>query len=428
MQIKLSLLPTQKRFFTSDSMFPAYIGGYGAGKSYVGAVKAVILGLQNAGLQGLYVGPTYRDLRDTNVPLIRMLLDKWEIRYKINKSTYDIYLIDFGTQIMCRSADEPDSLKGPNVAWAGIDEIARAHEDVWGVLVSRVRHPDAPHKQCYGTGTPEGFNWVYERWVEQMKSGYELFTASSTENIFLDKEYVQHLKDALHDEELQQKLHGIFAASFVGRAYRRFNRAAHVTETSPFGDEIPHKSLTVALCCDFNVDPCVWVLLQHKNGLIYVFDEIVQPDTDTYHMAHEARQRLNGYRTIVYGDSAGKARSTAGKTDYAILQDYGFGRADVPPSNPPVRDSVNSVNKRLIGTKNGDGTSKPQLFIHPKCSALIRDLERVRWKPGANGILDKSDGNLTHASDALRYFVNRTYGVFSKPPPPKRVADLVRGR
>ena len=47
------------------------------------------------------------------------------------------------------------------------------------------------------------------------------------------------------------------------------------------------------------------------------------------------------------------------------------------------------------------------LLIHPDCSHLIKDFERVTWAADGNGNLlpqiDKSDPMRTHVSDALGY-------------------------
>jgi hypothetical protein len=54
----------------------------------------------------------------------------------------------------------------------------------------------------------------------------------------------------------------------------------------------------------------------------------------------------------------------------------------VPKSNPPVRDRVNTHNRRLLGA---DG--KPGIIISPRCQMLIQDLEEVVWRPDGKDLL-----------------------------------------
>ena len=155
---------------------------------------------------------------------------------------------------------------------------------------------------------------------------------------------------------------------------------------------------------------------------INVVDEIVLSDSNTLEACQAFASRVqqfdpgNVIQVQVYGDAAGSARSTAGKSDYQIIRE--FFRTEprfrvsyhLPSANPSIRDRVNAVNAMLC---NSQGMRR--LFIDPRCRRLIRDLERVVWKAdGHDNVgaqLDKSDPELTHVSDALGYFVEREFGL-----------------
>lgn len=426
----MPLLPTQRRFIRCVDPFPAYIGGYGAGKTFVGAVLAILHAAhRNPGLSGLLIAPTYRDLRDTNLPTLTELLDRFGFPAELHRSHMVLTLPWWGSRILLRSADDPEALKGPNVAWAGIDEVARIDESIWGVAVSRVRDPRAGCRQVFATGTPEGLNWVFDRWVEHPADGYRLFQASTAENFFVGASYLAALRASHDEDELRQKLNGQFTETARGRVYKPFERSAHLRDVSPLdprGAALLVEGLPLCLACDFNVDPCCWLAIQHRSRLVYVALEIVLRDTSTPEMLAEFRARgLHTFPSgvIVYGDPAGNARSTvASSSDYAILRDGGLARQNVARAAPEVRDRVHAVNALLRGDAAG-----PKLFVNPACVTLIRDLERVKWKEGATGVLDKSDRELTHASDALGYFIHREYAL-TKPKAPRRmkVAEVLR--
>lgn len=402
-RLQLNLLPTQIKFIQSNAKFPAYIGGYGAGKSYIMCIWQMLRAMENPGLPGLLLAPTYRDLRDTLEGLFKNILTDYEIPFTWRASDNILKLTWWDSEVWFRSADEPDKLKGPNVAWAGIDEATRISRDIWPIIVSRVRHPRSKTWQTAIDGTPEGLNWVYEHWVENATRDYELFTASTLENVHLDPSYAEALRSTHDEQELKQKLGGQFVCISTGRVYKSFDRTKHVQETSPFDPEDAHaivKFLPIALCCDFNRNPCVWEIAQMHQGAVYVADEILLEDTTVDAMIDEVQRR--GYHKhpsgiVVYGDPAGRALTVrTAKSDYQIMAMRGLSRQVVATSHPPVKDRTAAVDRLL---------RNDMMFINPRCKALIRDFERVSWLQDDSSALDKRDSKLTHASDGLGYFI-----------------------
>lgn len=453
LRIGIDLLPTQLRYLMCEAKYPAYIGGYGAGKTFALCVKAILEAVRNPGLPGMVVAPTYRDLRDVTLRMLRELLERFGIPSSTHWTHYKVTLPWWGSEIWLRGADEPDSLKGANVAWAGIDEVARIDEEVWPVLVSRVRHPGAQRKQVFAAGTPEGLNWVYKRWVEEKTEDYELFQASTLENSFLDPRYAVALSETHGPEETRQKLYGEFVSVMSGRVYKWFDRREHVVESSPLvegegsgggaGRIVRH--LPLALACDFNIDPCVWLVVQHWRGAVFVADEIALRDTTTQEMIEEFFARGYGGHPsgiTVYGDPGGRSRTVSSSmSDYELLRRAGLRQQAVAKAAPAVRDRVSAVNRLLRGGRDGtklrrgagaetasaeprrvfpftrpesaaSAEANPRLLVWQGCKCLIRDFERVRWQEGGS-VPDKSDRELTHASDALGYFIDQVYPIRS---------------
>lgn len=433
-ELRLSgLLPTQRRFLMSAGRYPAYIGGYGCGKTYVNCLKGILLALENAPLPGMIVAPTYGSLRDYTLIMLKHHLGQAfgePIPFDYHRTDKVMTLFSSRGQrrqeglpeIWLRSGDDPDSLRGPTLAWAGVDEVAQQKREIWGMLLSRVRHPEARRPQVFATGTPDE-HWVAELWEEDPAEGYELFRASTLENVYMDDDYIQGLRSSHSEDEQARIIEGRFVRGGTGRAYKPFDRATHVAEESPFepgADVCRH--LPLCLACDFNVDPCVWLLLQSAGGVIYVLDEIVGRDTNTPEMIDRLRgmKRYWNHRPLhVYGDPSGKARVTAASmSDYVLMRRAGLASQRIARKAPPVKDRVMAVNARL---RSGDG--KVRLFVHPRCKALIKDMEWVRWREGRSEI-DKSNGELTHASDALGYFIHYEYPLRRPAAGAVRVADV----
>lgn len=206
--------------------------------------------------------------------------------------------------------------------------------------------------------------------------------------------------------------------SGVGRAYKAY------TEANKREVEFnPHYPL--CLCCDFNVDPMSWVILQDYGDRVYVLEEISLPDATTleaveyfrrrlvpYLQAHRAMQTNQPMVLKMYGDASGTGRNTAGKADWALIKDNLRSEPgihpeyNVPPGNPYVRDRVTAVNAMLCNAKG-----ERRMLIHPRCKGVIKDLERVVWKVGTVDLDKRSDKTLTHLSDALGYEVYREHKI-----------------
>ncbi|HUX06325.1 MAG TPA: phage terminase large subunit [Acidobacteriota bacterium] len=405
-------LPAQRRFLLAREHFAAYVGGFGSGKTYALCHKAIQLSGHNPGLPGMLVAPTYGMLEDAVMRSFTDILRVNRIDYKLHR-TRRVLETAWGGEIWFRSADHPDSLRGPNMPWVGIDEMAYIDRAAWEVLIARVREPRATRRQVFGATTPEGYNWVYEFFVEEHIESRRVIFADTRENIHLPQGYAESLLAGLDEEGVRQYVEGRFVAATSGRVYKHFDPVRHSSESNPLvaqGGERLEPSLPLCIACDFNVDPCIWLLLQHHGGVVYVADEIVLRNTTTQEMIDEALRRGWGRHpagAIVYGDPAGHARSTsASASDYRLLSSAGFGNQRVARRHAPVRDRINAVNARMR-----DAGEVTRFFINPRCRALRRDLLRVRYQPGTANIDKVGDPALTHASDALGYFMVIEYPI-----------------
>jgi len=74
-------------------------------------------------------------------------------------------------------------------------------------------------------------------------------------------------------------------------------------------------------------------------------------------------------------------------------------------ANPQVKDRINAVNSML---QSAD--MKRHLFLNPKCRKIIKDLLDVSYKENTCEI-DKTNPELTHASDGLGYWIDYDFPV-----------------
>ncbi|MBE7416001.1 MAG: hypothetical protein HS130_12605 [Deltaproteobacteria bacterium] len=316
----------------------------------------------------------------------------------------------FGSELWVVGVDKPERVEG--VPWDGgvLDEFANMRETAW---TEHIRPALSDRKGwCWFIGVPEGLNH-YKEVADYAASGSDqdwgLYTWPSSE--ILPHEEVEAARRVLDAKTFRQEYEASFEGS-SGRAYYAYYPGRHQDT-----DLSVNENLKLAVCCDFNVDLCVWEVAQTDGRSVRVLDEIALRNTNTAEMGRALLAKYGGHKAglVVYGDAAGMSRSTAGMSDYAILDGMGLRTQRVKRSNPAVRDRVNAVNA-MLESSNGE----VRLFLHPRCAHLKKDFETVEWRSGGMEI-DKSDPERTHASDALGYFIEHEFPLrLNRPDPMKR--------
>jgi PBSX family phage terminase large subunit len=424
-------LPAQRNFHRElRARFKGYSGPIGSGKSYALAYEALFLSRMNPGLLGLMGAPTYRMLHDSTQRTFFEVLDGEGIDYTFNKQQNHLRFASTGSEVIFRTMETPERLRGVNLAWFALDELTYTREDAWTRVIGRLRHPDARRLCGCAVWTPKGYDWVHHRFVEQPHSDYFLVRATPKENTYLPSDFYDQLKNAYAERFYRQEALGEYLDVYGGNAYYAFSEE-NVREV----EYDPNLALCWAL--DFNVDPICSVICQieenkqrswhpakPRNRTLRVLDEIVLADSNTEAAVQEFAGRIENLPTFswviplsIYGDASGNSRTTkSARTDYQVLEEYFHHQQRFRvvmrqnTANPTIRDRVNTVNNML---KSASGTRN--IYIHPRCKELLKDLRQVRWHRDAagnpTGELDKSDPKRTHVSDALSYLVAQEWGL-----------------
>lgn len=416
-------LPSQSRFSELAKRLKGFSGPVGSGKSAALGFEAIRQAFLNRGRQGLLAAPTLAMLRDATVAGVLQMLDRFDADFEAKKADGEIVLRRMRSTILLRSLDEPERLRGTNLAWFGIDELSYAREESWLRLEARLRDPKAKRLCGFAAWTPQGHDWIYKRFVQNPVSGYGCIQAQPFENRYLleqTPDYYERLESSYDPKFYRQEALGEYLNSRGDRVYHCFNPAVHLEEHK----YDPAKPLFWAL--DFNVAPMVSVVAQRHGDQICVIDEIVLERATTEEACQEFVNRygLHSAGVEVFGDASGRNMHTTGMSDYTMLRDtlYRSGirklQIKVPPANPPVLNRVRKVNGMLT-----NALGEVRLQVHPKCKELIKDFEEVLFQPDS-GIVDKMRNlQRTHASDALGYMIWELFG--NKPPIGERTQRLL---
>jgi phage terminase large subunit len=404
-RIEYSPLPSQARFHESAARFKGFSGPIGSGKSQALCQEAIKLAYLNTGRLGLLGAPTYPMLRDATQTTLFEILDRSRIPYEHSKAENTVTLKDTGSRILFRAVEEFDRLRGTNLAWFGLDELTYTQEEAWVVLEGRLRDPKATRLCGFATWTPKGFDWVYQRFVQERVEGYEVIVAEPFENRYLLEripDFYERLKRSYDAKFYEQEVMGKYISLNAGLVYHAFNREEHTAEVKV------EQMQPLLWALDFNVDPMCSVVAQIAGQTVRVAAEIVlsRATTEQACQEFEARFPWHWAGICVYGDASGDHLQTAGTSDYRVIQEF-FRRAGyqnvsykVPRANPPVRERVELVNAKLRSA-----SGETCLVIDRKCTELVKDLEQVTYKPDSTVIDKERDARRTHLSDALGYLI-----------------------
>ena len=214
------------------------------------------------------------------------------------------------------------SIKDPTGAWfEEANEFDK--EDITQVNL-RLRGKSEITKQIDISFNPvDDTHWLKERFFDNPPNPSDIYTINTTyrdNKQFLDDEYIRELENLINESELYYKVYNLGQWGTLdtrGRIYKKYID----DETGNLVNYIYNPTLPIIVCCDFNVDPMKWALIQNVNGNDYIFDEIVKTDTDTETTTKELLQRYGKTSYHIYGDYSGTFRHTSSMTtDYQIIQ------------------------------------------------------------------------------------------------------------
>ena len=371
---EISLYATQYAFVTCEERFTAFVAGIGSGKTFSGAVKGA--SLAKPGTLGLVVSPTYPMLRDAT---LRMYKDLLGDAMQLNKSEMAATLAN-GAEILFRSADRPDRLRGPNINWAHIDEGALCTKGRWESVIGRLR-ADGKAGPCFITSTPKGRNWLYERAAEM-----RVFRAHTRDNPYLSPEFVASLEAAYTGRFAEQELAGEFVG-FEGLVYEEFSRDVHVIERGA-----DWRRVVIGADEGYTNPEVLLVIAEDNDGRAHVLEEFYRRRMLQGDVVEACRDLVERY----HAQSVQVDPSAAGLIAEMIA-------AGLPASaaNNDVTDGIQAVKARLA--RVGDG--RPRLTFAPSCVNTTAEFESYAWKERSGTMRDEPEKVNDHAMDALRYGV-----------------------
>lgn len=396
-------LPHQVELFNDcKTKILGLCSGFGGGKSWAAARKAVQLALLNPGCDGIVTEPTLDLLTKIMYPEMEKALQEAGLRFRFVKQDRIFYVRIKGrtTRILCDSMENYPRLIGVNAAWVVSDEFDTTKMQIalaaFDKLLGRMRA--GVIRQFIIVSTPEGFSAMYHVFITQASEETRLIRAKSTDNPHLPSDYIDTMRKKYPEALVKAYINGEFVNLTSGTIYYGYDKEKNRSSASVRDGD------TLYIGMDFNVQhmaAIVHVLRPSPTGemLPHAVDEFIdlydtQDMIDNIVMRYGDRHQIN-----VYPDASGKNRKTSAlETDIAMLEGAGFG-VHYTQANPPVRSRINSMNAMFH-----NALGERRYFVNDTtCPNYSKSLQYQIYDE-KTGEPDKSNG-FDHANDGGGYFI-----------------------
>ena len=409
----MKLSEPQQQISDSESRMRICAAGRRFGKSFL-AINELAKFARHPNRKCLYVAPSYRMARQIIWEDLKNFLRNVKWIKRVNESELTIYLVN-NSQIMLRSADNPDSIRGIGVDFLVLDEAADIPklEDTWQAVL----RPTLSDRQGHALiiGSPKGRNFFYDMWVQGgATEDWQSFQFTTLQGLRVPQEEITAAKRDLDERTFQQEYEARFV-DYAGVIYYAFSDD-NIKQFNP-DDLTPRTPLHVGI--DMNINPMSAVIGVILGDMMHIIDEVEIYSSNTIELINEIKSRYPHRIILAYPDASGGSLKTsaAGMSDHLFLRNAGF-TVKVGKTNPPIVDRINAVNSMLCNSNN-----ERKLLIDPKCKSLRNCLIKHTYKPGTRQPEKDGATDFSHMNDALGYAVYQNFAIRRE-----QLFDDVRGQ
>lgn len=427
-------MPKQKQFVSSQQFATAYVGGQGSGKSVSLCLSAIL----NAAVDpnGLsLIGRLNMPALETSTmrTFLELVPGEWGEWQEAKKT----WFWENGHQTIFRHLDITDPkvvghVKSMNLSAAYVDEASEVDEEVYFLLIGRLRRKTAPRRILRITSNPAGHDWMWRHFFdtsrkEAIKKSNLGITASSMENVFLPPEYIQNMLNTYPPDWADRFIHGSFS-DFSDLVFKEFTEPSHVWDDTKHwdifgGQQHPPDDWPIIVGMDIGGgeegDPwAIPVIAVAPDGRLYQYAEVYGSGLRIKPIAEELRQ-LMGNRPL-----DGIAYDYAQRAAAMELEEYGIGGQpaikEVRPGLFKTEQYIH-IDPRLVHPFNSGVAGSPRYFCASSCKHSIREMATYKWAKDRSGNpkFEPAHEN-SHSPSAIRYAIHTFRPSPQEIVPPKK--------
>jgi hypothetical protein len=419
-EINYAPLPKQGEFHGCNAKYRAFGGGFGNGKTSGGCAEGFFLAMEYPGSIGLIARATRPELKATTQHVFfeggggdprtdwtgcpQELVRSW------NKSEQKLVLVN-GSIIYFWPLDDPAKLTNLNLGWFLIDQAEEVPEDMFLMLIGRLRQRNAPRKGMI-LFNPNGHDWIWRRWVHDRMMDHELIHAKTTDNPTLPSDYMRAF-DAYPESWRKRFMEGSFDV-FTDQIWPEFDREIHAI--SPFAIPPWFEIIEGIDHGRRNPTAVLWAAFDDI-GNCFIVDEHYEAGRRVSHHAGKILKKRQTWGVPNYTVIDASAAQKDPNTERSVIDEYyDYGILTIPSDRHKIA-RVNRVAEWLRRdpehphplTMEHSEEGWPRIYIFKNCPNLIEHVPQYRWKPlpptakvdAAEEPLKKDD----HDVDALGYIL-----------------------
>jgi predicted phage terminase large subunit-like protein len=206
-KLTIGLSEPQSRFRKSTALYRGFVGGRGAGKTWVGGYDLIMKG--EKGRTYLVASPTYTILDDTTLPTFIAIARQLNVFESIKMTPRPNVVLSTGATFRFRSAEDPDALRGPNLSGASLDEASLMPYESYMVTIGCLREGGV-QGWLSATFTPKGLShWTRDVFATG-RENTDLITSHTKENPFNPVGFAKTLETQFGALRARQELAGEF--------------------------------------------------------------------------------------------------------------------------------------------------------------------------------------------------------------------------
>jgi len=424
-------MPKQREFISCAEPNAAYVGGVGSGKS-VALVTTAILNCANDPNGFSLIGRLNMPALESST--MKTFLEMIPDGYGEWADTKKTYTFANGHVVIFKHLDMTDPkiaghIKSMNLSAAYVDEATEVSEEIYFLLLSRLRRKTAPRHMVRLASNPAGHDWIWRHFFDpQRKSKWQEnnrgITASTFENPFLPAEYIENMVNTYPPDWADRFIYGNFS-DFSDLVYKEFTEDTHVWDASKGhacfgGAPNPPESWPVIVGIDIgsDIDPWACVLVAvAPNGMLFQFEEVYGNSLLIRNIATELHSKL-GPRPV-----DGMAYDYANRQAALELAEHDI---NASPAMKEVRPGLFKtaqymhIDPRLEHPFKQGRKGSPRFFLSSACLHTRRELSGYKWAKDRGGTAtgEPSHEN-SHSPDAIRYALHTFRPLPEKLSPPK---------
>ena len=401
-------LPTQKKFHQSKAKYNLLAGGFGTGKS----TSLVIETQKDMAIPYNYGVMGRKDLGELKSTTLKEFLDMTPeaVIKNHNKQEKTIDFIN-GAQLYYMNLDASreavEKIKSLNLGFVAIDQLEEVAEEIFFAFQGRLRRYNS-RRRFYATCNPAGHDWVWRTFKvnDMLKHGesviykdrefnpsYELFEATTLENIYLPEDYVKELLN--YPKQWVDRFVYCSWEDFEGMVYNSFNEKINVID---YYEPQKGDSHIVVMDYGFRNPTAVLFASTDYDGVTTIYDEIYVRETLIPDIASMVKTNVYWKNASKIADPSIHKSERDGKNVFQEFTENGiwWDRAD---NN--VLQGINRVNQLF---------STGHLRVTRNCVNLLTEIGDYKWK-AIKPAQERNDyeepvKKNDHAMDAMRYLVN----------------------